>query len=154
MKLATILPFICLLVGCAVPVQRSTSQVRDGIYRLSGDGNGYFVWIVSPSGQPTAAHVNEFRNYLPYRIEAFAVQPQGTNWFVQIQGTTSTTNWSEEPILVVARGKPYCKVTKSGSATSEHTTRVRLPAIITFEVRSAIEANSVVDALRNRFSVD
>jgi len=154
MKLVAILPFICLLASCTVPVQKSEPQVRDGLYRFSEDENGSVVWIESPRGQPVAARVEEFLNYLPSRIDAFALQPQRTNWFVQIQGIASTTKWSEEPILVVAGGKPYLRVTKSGSATSEHTNRVELPAIITFEVRSETEANSVVDALRSRFSIE
>ena len=137
----------CIL-GCSLSRSKNF-QTRDGIYVIDTDGK-FSVRIAQENGRSLIVPVSEFSSFSPKRIEVFEADPMKQDCWVQIDGTAGIENWSEQPIIIIAAGKPYCELNKLGAITSNREKTSPLKAI-SFSVPNVGEANEVARALRKRF---
>lgn len=143
-----------LFTGCALKSQRPNSLFEDGIYRIcSSEESAKAIRITTKTARTITVHLQAYTTYLPQRIVTFSAEPAENCWYIQIEGVAGGVNWLQDPLLVIAAGKAYYEIRKTGAATSDGTNQIELPAILSFKVLNASEADSVASNLRRHFSI-
>ena len=140
------------LIGCASSKEMTQTNAPDGFYvETSEVSDSYKLQVVPPSGgRALRFHIRHYTAFVPQRVIVFDA-PDGNH--VQVDGKATAHEWSKEAIIIVANGKPYFELGKSGQAVSEGGVRFGPSATVALVLSTREEAESVASALRRRYSL-
>jgi hypothetical protein len=138
--------------GCTSARQIAESEVADGFYvESSKSSTALLVRVSHPTdGRIFTLPVESFAGFIPARIDVFDA-PEGS--YVQISGRATVEEWSKQSILLVAGGKPYVELRKSGQPLSGSGELVGPSAMISLVIPTRAEAEEVASTLRALFSI-